>query len=282
MADYKILYCIMFFLCINSTQLKTTEYEDAIKQHALAWKTSYIHATSAQSDIQTIIDVLLLSYQTVRESYNMILAKLSIQEKLLKIYTPSLIDSWQDCIQLEHNNYTPIEHALTTMKNSETVFQAIFKKFKKIAKHIIRMDAEPTQTLISDLKNSLIVWSKAQQNLTQQLVDVQNEFTHAIATISNIKAIFEVMFTSPEIKHAHLQEAAGFVSKTYKDIETVIQHLTTVRKESMYKIDEFFITFFKTYYSIIYYELSEEQRATLTILATENQKLPNPEIFFAA
>lgn len=281
MNNYNIIFCIFF--CVTSLCASTIQhsYENVIKQNALAWKTSYINETSAEKDIQTIIDVLLLSYQIAKESYIMILAKLSIQEELFNIYTPSLFDSWQDCILVEHNDFTIIDQSLQRIKQSEAVFQTIFQKFKTLAKSLIKMDALPTQTLITDLKNSLIAWGRQQQNLAEQLVDIQDEFTLAIATISNIKNIFETMFTSTiEIKHAHLQEAAGFVSKTYKDIEKVIQHLTTVRKESMYKIDEFFITFFKTYYSMIYYELSPEQRNSIAILATENNSLPDPDLFF--
>lgn len=282
MNNCRIILCIIFCITSLCTLALSNQqpYEDVIKQNALSWKASHINETSPEKDIQTIIDALLLCYQIAKESYIMILAKLSIQEELFKIYTPSLFDTWQDCILVEHNDFTIIDQSLTRMKQSESVFCAIFQKFKTLARNLIKMDALPTQTLIADLKNSLIAWSKHQQHITDQLVDIQDEFTLAIATISNIKTIFETMFTSEEINHGHLQEAAGFVSKTYKDIENVIRHLTTVRKESMYKIDEFFITFFKTYYSMIYYELSEEQRSSLSVLATEDNTLPQPDIFF--
>lgn len=280
MNSCNFIFCIIF--CVTSICASTIQYsyEEVINQNALAWKTSHINDKSAEKDIQTIIDVLLLSYQIAKESYIMILAKLSIQEELFKIYTPSLFDSWQDCILVEQNNFLIIDQSLERMKQSETVFQSIFQKFKILAKNLIKMNATPTQTLITDLKNSLIAWGKQQQNLAEQLVDIQDEFTLAIATISNIKTIFETMFSSSQVNHTHLQEAAGFVSKTYKDIESVIQHLTKVRKESMYKIDEFFITFFRTYYSMIYYELSQEQRDSLSSLATDNTKLPDPNLFF--
>ena len=277
---YQSLFIIMFMLTIVHVE-QATSYEITIEQNAHAWKNAHSKENSSVSEIQTIIDILLLSYQIAKESCIMIFAKLVAQEELLKFYTPSLYDSWYENLQIERNSSQKLEYSIETMKFSQQRFQATCTKMKSLAPKIIHTNPELIQSLIVDLKNALILWGKEQEELAQQLVDVQNEFTLAASTISDIKMIFDTMFTSAECKHVHLKEAAGFVSKTYKDIDLVVAHFTKLRQMSIVKMREFFNHFFYSYYRALYQDLDEEQKISMVVQATSDQKLPDPDAFFS-
>lgn len=207
----------------------------------------------------------------------MILAKLTIQEELCNIYTPSLSDSWHANLQVSKNDTRKLEQAVESIKQSQALFQELFNKLKIIGPLLLQINPQPTQTLITDFKSSLMLWGKGQQDITEELILVQSEFMQAIVTISDIKILFDTSFH----KHIHLKEAADYVSKTYKDIESAITHLTQIRKESIDKIKAFFILFFKTYYTEIYQSLTNEQKQSFSTRATENGKLPSPDAFFS-
>jgi hypothetical protein len=271
------LFLLLFTLHISANN----NYEQIIHHHAQAWEKSYIETLQDPYHLQTLIDVILLSYQIAQESCTMMLSKLIIQEELLKIYTPSLNDSWHTNLQVIHNDTGKLEQALETIKNSQTTFQAIFCKLKNIAPRIVQINPQPTQTLIQDLKHSLMIWGKQQHEITAELCCLQQEFCTAIDTISDIKVMFETMGHAPELKNCHLKEAAGYVAKTNKDIESVFAHVTQIRKTSILKIQTFFTTFFQIYYRMLYDLLTPEQQATFTTFATQDSKLPHPDAFFA-
>ena len=274
--------CMFLFVCLMYVAVFAhTDYEQIINQHAQAWKKSYIETLKDPQHLQTLIDVILLSYQIAQESCTMMISKLIMQEELLKIYTPSLNDSWHTNLQVINNDSSKLEQALETIKISQATFQAIFFKLKNIAPRIIQINPQPTQTLIHDLKHSLMIWGKQQHEITAQLGCLQQEFSSAIATISDIKLMFETMGHAPELKNCHLKEAAGHVAKTNKDIESVFAHVTQVRKTSILKIQTFFTTFFQIYYRMLYDLLTPEQQANFTTLATQDSKLPDPDVFFA-
>lgn len=252
------------------------DYHENIEQNAHIWKKTYIDTLSNSHHTETLIDLILLSYFVAQESCKMILAKLTIQEELCNIYTPSLSESWQTNMQISKNDTKKLEYAVESIKQSQIAFQELFSKLKIIGPQLLQVNPQPTQTLITDLKSSLISWGKKQQEVTDQLMLVQNEFSLAIATISDIKTLFDTDFH----KHVHLKEAAQYVSKTYSDIESVMAHLTKIRKESIKKIELFFSMFFKTYYSEIYNSLSIQQRQSFSTLATSSGKLPQPDAFF--
>lgn len=270
------------FLLVCSLHISANNnYEQIIHHHAQAWKKSYIETLQDPYHLQTLIDVILLSYQIAQESCTMMLSKLIIQEELLKIYTPSLNDSWHTNLQVIHNDTSKLEQALETIKNSQTTFQTIFFKLKNIAPRIVQINPQPTQTLIQDLKHSLMIWGKQQHEIKTELCCLQQEFCTAIDTISDIKVMFETMGHAPELKNCHLKEAAGYVAKTNKDIESVFAHVTQIRKTSILKIQTFFATFFQIYYRMMYDLLTPEQQASFTTFATQDSKLPNPDAFFA-
>ena len=252
------------------------DYHQTITHNARIWKKTYIDTLSNSHHTQTLIDLILLSYFVAKESCKMIIAKLTIQEELCLIYTPSLTESWQTNMQVSKNDTKKLEAAIESIKQSQLFFLALFEKLKIIGPNLLQVNPQPTQTLITDLKSSLITWGKAQQEITDQLMTVQNEFALAIATISDIKILFDTSFH----KHVHLKEAAQYVSKTYNDIESVMAHLTKIRKESIEKIETFFSVFFKTYYNEIYTSLSPEQKESFPTMATDSGKLPLPDAFF--
>ncbi|MBP6892556.1 hypothetical protein KBB68_03160 [Candidatus Babeliales bacterium] len=270
----------LFLLLCTLHIFANNNYEEIIHHHAQAWKESYIETLQDPYHLQTLIDVILLSYQIAQESCKMMLSKLIIQEELLKIYTPSLNDSWHTNLQVIHNDTSKLEQALEKIKNSQITFQTIFFKLKNIAPRIVQINPQPTQTLIQDLKHSLMIWGKQQHEITAQLCCLQQEFCTTIATISDIKIMFETMGQAPELKSCHLKEAAGYVAKTNKDIESVFAHVTQVRKTSILKIQTFFTTFFQIYYTMLYDLLTAEEQINFSTSATEDLKLPNPNVFF--
>jgi hypothetical protein len=273
----QILFSLLFTMQISTT----TDYEKIINHHAQAWKKSYLTTLQDQHHLQTIIDVILLSYQIAEESCTMMISKLIIQEELLKIYTPSLSDSWHANMQMINNDTTKLEEALKAIKKSQITLQDIFAQLKTVAPRIIQINPQPTQTLISDLKHSLMIWGKQQHEITKHLGSIQQEFSLAITTISDMKVMFDTMGNRPEFKNCHLKEAANYVAKSNKDIESVFVHVTQVRKISILKIQSFFTTFFQTYYKMLYDLLTPEQQCNFATLATCDGKLPHPDAFFA-
>lgn len=275
-------YIMVFFSILFTLPILTQpDYEQIIEQHAQEWKNSYIDTLKNQEHLQTLIDVILLSYQVAKESCAMILAKLIMQEELLNIYTPSLTDSWNTNMQVVNNDTSKIEQAMTTIKQSQIKFQQIFNKLKNIGPRIVQINPQPTKTLISDLKHSLMIWGKQQYEISKELDLIQHEFCIATTTLSDIKIMVGTLLQEPELKDRHLKEAAGYVAKTNKDIESVFAHVTAVRKTSIINIQSFFVTFFQTYYRMLYDLLTPEQQATFTTIVCENEKLPLPDAFFA-
>ena len=126
-------YIVMLLFIFFTMQICShSNYEQIIEQHAQEWKNSYIETLTNPDHLQTLIDVILLSYQIAKESCTMILAKLIIQEELLNIYTPSPSDSWNTNMQVVNNDTSKLEQALETIKRSQLNFQQIFNKLKNI------------------------------------------------------------------------------------------------------------------------------------------------------
>lgn len=255
-------------------------YQQTIQDHAQTWKETNIHTLTNQAHMQTLIDIILLSYLLARESCHMIIAKLTLQEELLKIYTPSLIDSWQTNMQVLQNDTTKLEQALATLKLTQQRFGEIFEQLKLVAPRLIQINPQPTQSLISDLKQSLLTWTKEQHEIASQIDEIQAEFTAAIATITDIKTFFAITLNRTELKKTHLKEAAGCVSRSYKDIESVFGHFTKIRKKSMYQIEQFFTCFFQTYYTTIYEMVPQDQMYLYKTSAWDSEILPSPHDFF--
>ncbi len=273
-------HCLLLFLFTLQIHANH-DYEQIIHQQAKTWKKSYVKTLENEHHLQTLIDVILLSYQIAQESCIMMISKLTIQEELLKFYTPSLNDSWHTNLQVINNDSTKLEQALEAIKQSQATFQTIFEKLKNIAPQIIQINPQPTQTLIHDLKHALMIWGKQQHELTAELDCLQQEFSSAITTISDIKVMFNNMGQAQELKNYHLKEAAGYVAKTNKDIESVFAHVTQIRKVSILKIQTFFTKFFQIYYTMLYELLTPEQILNFTISATQDSKLSDPHAFFA-
>ena len=278
----KLVFNLLIILTICYANLISTksEFSDSFENSAYDWKTAHIDTLSDTHHLEILIDMILLSYQITKESCHMVKTKLIIQEELLKIQTPSISDSWQTNMKVCNNDTTQLEHAIDSIKKSQTIFQEIFNKLQTVGPHLILIDPQPIKKLITDLKTALITWGKRQHEITTELGLIQNEFMSAIATISDIKILFETAFHTSSLKHNHLKKAAGCVTKTYKDIEGAIGHLTKVRKDSIDKLELLFSLFFKTYYSIIFQSLTSQQKMYFVTKATPDGKLPLPDAFF--
>jgi hypothetical protein len=269
----------LILLCIG-TQAHAAYFSASVQEQADTWKSTYIETFQNPQHTQTLIDVLLLSHKIAQESCNMMITKLTAQEELFKIYTPSLNDPWYTNKKVLDNDTSKIEAAVADLKTAQNHIQATAELFKKVGPKILQINPAPTQTLINDLKHALLFWGKQQHALTCELDSIQQEFSSAISTISDIKVMFATFEQIPEFKHCHLKEAACCVAKTNKDIESIFAHVTQIRKLSIIKIKQFFASFFKIYYTVIYDLLSEEEKTSLECMATEDKKLPDPATFF--
>lgn len=273
---------IIFLMTISTqiTQTAESTYEETINQYAQEWTQKYI-SQSCDYEIQTIIDLLLLSYQTIKASCDMIRAKFTIQTELFKIYTPSFIDSWHQNLQIHQNDTSKLEEALMIIKLSQNNLHDIYEKFKKLLPSLVKINPQPTQTLILDLKHLLVIWGKDQHLFTKQLLTVQNELSQACIMMSDVKPLFETISQSSEVKLSYLKDAASFFSKTYKEIDLATDHLTLVRMQGVTKIQHFFEDFFKSYYTTMYQNLTQEQKNSLFLWSTQTQKTVQPDALFA-
>jgi len=276
----KCTFMILFALLLNSFSYGDQNYQQSIHNQAQQWKQANIQLLSNPAHIQTLIDIILLSYQMAEESCQMIIAKLILQEELLKIYTPSLIDSWQTNLQVIHNDTSKLEQAIVVIRQSQQNLALLFDKLKSVGPNLLQINPQPTQTMITNLKQGLLTWTMQQDDITNNIDEIQTEFTAAIANISDVKTLFSITLQSPELKKTHLKDAAGCVSKTYKDIEIVFDHFTKIRKTSMYRIKMFFSCFFQNYYTLLYETLTPYQHLQLKTIATLSEKLPLPDEFF--
>lgn len=250
MKQYVFIFWICFLSILNLYQHGS--YQEIILKNALIWKKTYINTLSNPQHTKTLIEILLLSYQLAQESCSMIIAKLTIQEELFKIYTPSLIDSWQTNMQVLNNDTTKLEQALENIKTNQINFKNILEKIKFIANKLLQIDPLPTQIFINDLKQGFLAWSKEQTSAEVEINIIQEEFLSAIDTMTDLKNIFSNTLQNLDLKNNNLKQAVEYVSKSYKDIETVFDHFTKLRKTTMYDINQFFNYFFKTYYLMIY------------------------------
>lgn len=275
-------YFLFLTLIFTALNIKSHDlsYITVVTEQARDWKNSYIEILHNKHHLQTFMDIILLSYQIAKESCIMLSTKLLAQEELLKIYTPSLNDSWCANMQVINNDMQSLEQALAKIKESQGIFQVLFEKLKKIGPEIIQIDPQPTQTLIHDLKSSLMFWGKEQHNIPEELSKIQQEFTSAINNITDIKIMFNALDNIAEFKNCHLKEAAGYVAKTNKDIEAIFFHVIEIRKAKITCIQNFFSFFFKTYYTMLYELCSKEEKMNFYCMATQDQKLPDPDAFF--
>lgn len=247
-------YVFIFWICILSllNLYQHGSYQEIILKNALLWKQTYIDTLSNPQHTKTLVEILLLSYQLAQESCSIIIAKLTIQEELFKIYTPSLIDSWQTNMQVLNNDTTKLEQALEVIKTNQTNIKNLLEKIKLIANRLLQIDPQPTQIFIHDLKQGFLAWSKEQTCAEVEINLIQQEFLSAISTMTDLRNVFSNTLQSSDLKSNHLKQAVGYVSKSYKDIETVFDHFTKLRKTTMHEINQFFNYFFKTYYSMVY------------------------------
>jgi hypothetical protein len=178
------------------------------------------------------------------------------------------------------NDTRKIELALEIMKISQQKIKQIFEAIKLTMSRLIQVNPQPTQTLISHLKDGLILWTKQQCKLENEIDIIQQDFLTATSTISDLKTLFTTTIQNPEFKNNQLKQAAGCVSRSYKDIESVFSHFIQLRKKTICEMNEFFTLFFKIYYNIVYDIAQQNNFTNLKTVAYEEPKLPNPNAIF--
>lgn len=274
----------LFFTCFLLTPMiytqNTDNYQKCINEHAYRWITQHINQPLKQEESETLVDLILLSYQVIESSCNMILAKQTIQEELLKIKTPSPLESWQQNFQIELNDTTKLEQSLETIKKSQLSLHDMCTKFKQLASHLIHINPEPTQQLITDLKTNLIFWGAHQPDIREQFVQLQDNLKDAVLQVDNIDPLIQSVQNSKEVELHCLKDAVIFFSLTYKKTEAALATMTTMRTESIKKLQIFFKDFFKAYYTLIYEQINIENIKNLHISSTHNSKIPEPNSFF--
>lgn len=270
-------YIATLILLFHATAFATLRYQECLQESAQQWQETNMTIFANAAHTQILLEMILLCHKITQEACDMLLAKHTIQEELLKIYTPSLIDSWQTNLQVINNDTTKLEQALNTIKQSQVNLLSFFDQLKLITPHFLHIKPQPTQTMITNLKQGLLIWTMQQNDIAGYIDEIQTEFTSAVANIDDIKTLFSI--TLPSSDHAcnknNLKQAAGCVSKTYKDVETVLQHFTAIRKTSIYRIKDFFSNFFKIYYTQLYQTLTAQQQIDVS-----REKLPAPHEIF--
>jgi len=274
------IFSLIFFICLTFIS-QYCSYQEIIQKNALSWKENNLETLNNPDHLQTIIDIILLSYQLTQESCTMIIAKLLIEEEVLKIYTPSLIDSWQTNMQVLTNDTSKIEQALETIKISQQKIKQTFETIKLTLSRFIQIHPQPTQTLISHLKEGLILWTKQQCKIESEIDIIQKDFLAATSTISDLKTLFTITIQSPEFKNNQLKQAVGCASKSYKDIENAFNLFIKLHKKTMYEMNQFFTYFFKIYYNIVYDIAQKNNYTDLITIAYDQKKLPLPDAIFA-
>ncbi len=247
---YFLLLCTILVSANLFNFLTASDYETMMQQSAQEWTSKYLVPT-AQDQQKTIINLLMLGYQIVKESCKMIHAKYRLQHDLLKIYTPSCVDSWYDNWQIQYNDLEKLETTLAQIKTCQQTLQTMYLKLKDMLPALIQTNPEPTQALIINLKNALYLWGKQQQVLTNELLEIKQAFQDATNTIGAIKNFFDIMTESLHIKHAHLTDTAYCCAKTNKQLDHVYDQFVMLRINSIMKIEHFFDIFFETYHKAI-------------------------------
>lgn len=275
------IFIFLMLLCYHYNQCtESTNYQQFIQEHAKLWTENYLHQFNTQNHKKLLIDIILLSYQIAEQSCSMMLAKLIAQQELVHLYTPSLTDNWHTNLQAIKNDTSQLLQSVTNFNQAQHNIEQIIETFKKIGPNIIQIDPQPTQTLINDLKQALLIWGKQQHDLTEELCLLEEEFIFATNAIADAKQMLQVLENIQEFKHSHLKQAAGYITKTNKDLEFVLSHVTQIRKTNIIKIQEFFVCFFKTYYQQLYNNLTYDEQTHLETTALGHIKIPPPDGYF--
>lgn len=273
-------YMLLFFLlgaCYSHGA--PAQYQTALYDQAQTWKTNYATTLKNPNALPIIIDIVLLSYQIASQSCAMIIAKLTLQEEIFKIYTPSMTDSWQTNRQIRLNDTSKMVQQISIIDQCQAKLLSLFEKFKTMGAQILQIDPQPTQTLIVQLKQGLLLLGREQADIADDIDQIQTEFLTAIETFNDIKILFKITNNITDFDNKHLKDTAESIAKSYKDIESAFYHFTLLRKDSMHTLQKFFTDFFKIYYSLLYPMMNHQQK-TYNFLATNSYVLPQPHELF--
>ena len=261
------------------SNFNAVSHQKLICQQAKQWTNEYIQQSHNNQTTETLIDLLLLSYQVVDISCTMILAKLQLQEEILYIKTPSPLDSWQEHMQTELNDTSLLEEAVTTIKQSQETLHEICQKFKLLASQLVHINPEPTQKLIAAIKTNLLIWGSYQTEIPNEFKQVQASFNQSVEQVHDITELLTKISQTPE-NLTHLKKAINFFSSTYKSIDLSINAFIQMKKNCIIKLHNFFTIFFQTYYCTIYENILVEDIALLRLHSTDDHKVPAASSFF--
>lgn len=240
---YYLIVIIPFIYC------SLFPYEQFIELQAHMW------AKDCQNELQengtTIVQIIELSKQISILSCLINSAKNRIQQEVLKIYTPSLSDTWQQNLQAIQNDVSAIMLQLECIQDYQTKLERIICQLKDLVPIIIQQNPLPIQHFIADLKISLLFWIKQQEPFQTELKNITIEFEEALHAIVHIKSLLTSIFQEESLKNHHLKEAAGSLSKTHHNIDFVIEHIAKTRLNMLERLQQFFIVFFNTYERIL-------------------------------
>jgi len=274
----KFLSKIVFFLTVSFACVAQdiVDYHAIVQPYVAIWQDESISKLSTQ-EIIILTDVILLSYQVVQSSIIMSQARLTIQTELFKIVTLSINDTFDVRIQAQNNDLTNIKTAVTTIEDAQEKIKFACNTLKDFGPLIININPTVIQHFISNLKAVILNWGKSQHQTVFDLELIEKELVIDPHFFSTIKDVLE---DKNSTEHNQLSQGANSVTSMYKKIENTIANLTAIRKESSLNFSQVLTIFFKSHYEALYNQLSEIDNDTINLIATSDNKLPNPEQIF--
>ncbi len=275
---FKILALITFStVCIA---LDIIDHEVIIQPYVNVWKNECISKLST-SDIITITDTILLSYQIVQASLVMSQARLVIQSELLNIVTLSINDTFDVGIQIQNNDFTRMKQAILKLEHAQEQIKSACLNLKKFIPLIISIDPCTIQILIANFKSVILHWVKTQDGIISNFQQVKQEFITNAHLFAHVNNIFQIIVATETVEHCQLLHGANSLTDMYKKIENTLALLTITRQEGIAQLETLLILFFKLHYQVLYDHLQENYSQSLKLVATSNNKLQSPDQIFA-
>ena len=275
---FKILALISFStICMA---LDIIDHKAIIQPYVNVWKDECISKLST-TDIITITDTILLSYQIVEASLIMSQARLVIQSELLNIVTLSINDTFDVGIQVQNNDFTRMKCAISELEQAQEHIKSACANLKRFIPLIISIDPCTIQILIANFKSVILHWVKTQDVTVANFEQVKQEFITNAHLFAHVNNIFQIIVATETIEHCQLLHGANSLTDMYKKIENTLALLTVTRQEGVAQLDMLLTLFFKLHYQVLYDHLQENYNHDLKLIATSNNKLLYTDQIFA-
>lgn len=256
------------------------DYNMIIQPSVMAWHEACIDKLSTQ-EIIIIADMLLLSYQVVQASVIMSQARLTIQSELLNIVTLSINDTFAARMQAQNNDLTNIKVAITEIEQAQEKIKHACNAIKGFGPIIIKIDPTVIQIFIANFKDVILNWAKYQQATIDQFQEIQEEFNCTSDLFTQVKNMFQTIINTHPTDHSQLLHGTNSLTNMYNTIESMLAHLTLIRKTSLVEFNTILTLYFKSHYQVLYDHLQSVNALDLKLVATESNTLPTPELVFA-